>query len=256
MTITEMLLFVAGLFGGTLLFLEMGRRVGLRQLARKPAGQELGLGAFEGAIFGLMGLLMAFTFSGAASRFDMKRQLIVDEANAIGTAYLRIDLLPAAAQPSVRENFRKYVDARLAFYRKLQDADAAKEEMDRATALQGEIWSQAVAASRDAGSPAVVTLVLSSLNAMIDITTTRAVAHQTHPPGIIFALLMAMALICSLLAGYGTAGKTLSWIHTIGFAASLAITVYVVLDLEYPRVGLLRLDAVDQVLVQVRSSMK
>jgi hypothetical protein len=256
MTIGGILLFVAGLFGGTLLFLEMGRWLGLRQLARKPAGEPAGLGAFEGAIFGLMGLLIAFTFSGAASRFDMKRQLIVDEANAIGTAYLRIDLLPAAGQPPVRENFRKYVDARLAFYAKLPDAEAAKVEMDRATALQGEIWSQAIAASREVGSPAVLSLVLSSLNAMIDITTTRAVAQQTHPPGIIFALLMAMALICSLLAGYGTAGKTRSWVHLLGFAAALAITVYVILDLEYPRVGLLRLDAVDQVLMQLRSSMK
>jgi hypothetical protein len=79
-------------------------------------------------IFGLMGLLIAFTFSGAASRFDSRRRLVVEETNAIGTAYLRIDLSPISAPPVLRENFRRYVDARLEVYGKLPDIRAAKEE--------------------------------------------------------------------------------------------------------------------------------
>ncbi len=256
MTVIEVLFFVAGLFAGTLLFFEMGRWIGFRQLAKRPEGGETGLGALEGAIFGLMGLLIAFTFSGAASRFDMKRQLIVQEANAIGTAYLRIDLLPAASQAALREKFRKYLDSRLAFYRKLSHAETATVEAEHATALQSEIWAEAVAASREASTPAAMMLVVSSLNEMIDITTARAVARQTHPPGIIFTLLIVLALICSSFAGYGTAGKTRSWFHVLGFVTVLAITVYVILDLEYPRVGLLRLDTTDQVLIQLRSTMK
>jgi hypothetical protein len=205
-----------------------------------------------------MGLLLAFTFSGAESRFDEKRNLIVQEANAVGTAYLRIDLLPANSQPALRDDLRSYVDARLAFYRKLADPEAAQEETARTTALQKAIWSQAVLASQQTGSPAVTTLVLSSLDTMFDIRTIRAVALQTHPPPIVFLLLAALALICSLFAGYGTAGKNRSWIHMVGFAAILAVAVYVILDLEYPREGWVRLDAVEEVeevLVQVRSSM-
>ena len=94
----------------------------------EPGVVAVGESAAEGAIFALLGLLVAFTFSGAASRFDARRQLIVEETNDIGTAYLRLRLLPLSAQPALREQFRQYVDARLAFYRKLKDMPAAMAE--------------------------------------------------------------------------------------------------------------------------------
>jgi hypothetical protein len=106
-------LYTFSLLAGMLILTEAGRRIGLRRMAEDPEGVRAGLGAIEAAILALLGLLLAFTFSGAGSRFDARRQLIVDETNAIGTAYLRIDLLTAAAQPELRENFRRYVEARL-----------------------------------------------------------------------------------------------------------------------------------------------
>ena len=92
-------LFAAGLFIGMAVLLELGRRLRRHHRLRHGDSAGEGVGAIEGAVFGLMGLLLAFTFSGAASRFEGRRQLIVDEANAIGTAYLRLDLLPSAPRP-------------------------------------------------------------------------------------------------------------------------------------------------------------
>ena len=106
-----------GLFLGMLILLEVGRRIGARRLAEDPEGAEAGVGTVEGAVFALLGLLIAFTFSGAASRVDTRRQLIVEETNNIGTAYLRLDLLPVEALPGLREKFRLYVDTRLEVYR-------------------------------------------------------------------------------------------------------------------------------------------
>ena len=114
-------LFALSLFLGVLASLEIGRRIGLARLARDPEGARAGTGAVDGAIYGLLGLLVAFTFSGAASRFEERRKLIGEEANAIGTAYLRLDLLPAEAQGPLKEKFRQYLDSRLAAYRKLPD---------------------------------------------------------------------------------------------------------------------------------------
>jgi len=91
-------LFAISLFLGMLVLLEVGRRVGTRRLRKDPEGARTGISAVEGSMFGLLGLLIAFTFSGAASRFDARRQLITEEANDIGTAYLRIALLPEAAE--------------------------------------------------------------------------------------------------------------------------------------------------------------
>lgn len=207
-------------------------------------------------MFALMGLLIAFTFSGAATRFDTRRQLIVEEANSIGTAWLRLDLLPSGAQPELRDLFRRYLDARLAVYQKLPDLQAAHAELGRANALQGEIWTRAVAASQQASTPLVAQLV-PALNEMFDIATTRTMAAQIHPPAIIFILMGVLALICSLLAGYAmSAGKSRSWIHMVGFALIMATTVYVILDLEFPRFGLIRIDAMDKVLYELRDSMK
>ena len=90
-------------------------------MAGDPVGARAGAGVVDGAVFGLLGLLVAFTFSGAATRFDARRQLVVEEANAIGAAYLRLDVLPAAAQPALRARFREYLDSRLAAYRAVPD---------------------------------------------------------------------------------------------------------------------------------------
>ena len=215
-------------------------------------------GTIEGAVFALLGLLIAFTFSGAAARFDTRRALIVEETNAIGTAYLRLDLLPTGAQPPLRDLFRRYVDARLEAYRKLPNLEAAQAELNKANRLQGEIWSQAVAAGRAEGAPpAAAMLSLPALNEMIDITTTRLMATKTHPPVIIFAMLFGLALVSALLAGYGMAGgQSRNWLHMIGFAVVMAVAVYVILDIEFPRLGLIRVDAFDQALVELRAGMK
>ena len=250
-------LFTLGLFLGMLLFLEIGRRVGTRRMKEDSETAGEGVGAVDGAVFALLGLLLAFTFSGASSRFDTRRQLIVEETNDIGTAYLRLDLLPPSAQPALRESFRRYLDARIEVYQKLPDIAAARESLAKANELQGQIWRQAVAASRAEGAPpAAPILLLPALNTMIDITTTRTLATQMHPPTIVFVMLFGLALAASLLAGYGMTGsKVRGWFHMLGFALVIAVAVYVIMDVEYPRLGLIRVDAFDQALIDLRESM-
>jgi hypothetical protein len=201
-------------------------------------------------------LLIAFTFAGAASRFDARRQMVIEEANGIGTAWLRLDLMPADAQPELRDLFRRYLDSRLSAYRKLPDLDAARAELSKADALGGEIWSRAVAACQQSPSP-IVAQVIPALNEMFDLAATRTAAAQIHPPEIIFIMLGVLALMSSLLAGYAMAGgKARSWIHTTGFAFIMAVTVYVILDLEFPRLGFIRIQAIDRMLVELRQSME
>jgi hypothetical protein len=251
-----MVLITGVLFIGMFILLEAGRRIGLARMAREDDAGK-GLAAVEGAVYGLLGLLIAFTFSGAASRYETRRHLIVEEANAIGTAYLRLDLLSAVPRDSLKEKFRRYVDSRLDFYRKIQDPEAARQSFDKSVELQGMIWSEAVAAGSNAPIQQAPMLLLPALNQMIDITTTRAVALQLHPPAIIFCMLGGLAFLSALLAGYSMAqSKTHSWLHMFVYAAILALIYYVILDLEFPRLGLIRIDAADELLVSVRQAMK
>jgi hypothetical protein len=250
------LVSAGGLFVGMILLLELGRRLGRRRQGKQEEGARAGLGAVEGAVFALLGLLVAFTFSGAASRFDARRQLIVQEANAIGTAWLRLDLLPASAQPELRDLLRRFLDLRLAVCQKMPDVEAARAELSKANALQGEIWNKAISACQDSPNPMRAQLI-PALNEMFDIAATRVMAAEMHPPAIIFGMLGVLALMSSLLAGYAMAGgKTRSWIHVIGFALIMATTVYVILDLEFPRLGIIRVDVFDRVLVELRQSMQ
>lgn len=249
--------FAISLFLGMLLLLELGRRMAIRGGAKGSEKEPAGVSAVEGAVFALFGLLLAFTFSGSLERFNKHRELIAEETNAIGTAYLRLDLLSKNAQPTVRELFGKYLDARLDVYRKLPDIEAAKTALTTSTHLQEEIWTQAVNASRLPDShPDAGKLLLPALNVMIDITTTREMAANLHPPAIIFILLFALGLGCSLLAGYGMAASPRSWLHILGFTAVTVITVVVILDIEYPRKGLFRADEYDQVLIDLRENMR
>jgi CDP-diglyceride synthetase len=244
-----------GLFAAVLGFLALGRHIGKRRLAAQVAPAEFG--AVEGAVFGLLGLLLAFTFSGAVGRFDDRKRLITVEANAIGTAWLRIDVAPADARPQLRALFRRYLDSRLETYRQAGEAYAAHAEFARSTALQGEIWTLAVASCGSAeASPRACSLLLPSLNDMIDITTTRLMATRMHPPAAIFAMLVALTLAGALLAGHAmAASKAWSWMHAVAFAAAMAVTIYVIVDIEYPRLGFIRVDSADEVLMDLRRSM-
>src|SRR5215467_13565539 len=249
--------YLPGLFFFILVFVWMGRRIGAQRSREETERERVGLVTVETAIYGLLALIIAFTFSGATSRFDTRRTQTVQEANAIGTAYLRLDLLPAAAQPALRMKFRAYTDARMAVYGALPDMKASDAHAARAVKWQAEIWTDSIAALRNA-PPQASLLVIPALNDMIDITTTRAIALRTHTPGVILGALVVLTLACSLLVGYGLAGGNAfaTNFHMIGFALMMTVTIYVILDLDHPRAGLIRLDYVDQAFKDLRAGMK
>ncbi len=254
----SVLLFAVLLFFGMLAMLEIGRRIGVMRGSKESEGERSSLGAVEGSVFALFGLLVAFTFSGGATRFDEKRMLIAEEVNAIETAYLRLQLVQQEDQFALQELFRHYVDSRLETYRSLPNMRAAETEMAKSRKLQEEIWARAVAATRlSALHPDAGKLLLPALNNMIDMATTRTMALQIHPPTIIYDLLFGLGLICSLLAGYRMAsGQHRSWLHILSLTVFTVIVVYVALDIEYPRAGLIRIEAADQLLVRARERMQ
>jgi hypothetical protein len=251
------LLIAIALFLAMLALIEVGRRMGVSRLARDPAGLAKGTGASEGAIFGLLGLIIAFTFSGAANRFESRRQLITEEVNNIGTAYLRIDLVPNDARPELRDLFSRYLDLRLATYANIKSTSDVDAMIAETATLQNSIWTKAVEACR---RPDVIgrpeTLFIPALNQMFDITTTRKAATMDHPPLAIYMLLGALSLVGSLLVGYGSStNKNRPRLHAFVFAAITSLSIYMIVDLEFPRLGLIRVDAADQLMIDLRKSM-
>jgi hypothetical protein len=249
-------LLLPALFLLIVLFIEIGRRLGTRYAVEETDRTRAVFGTVEAAIFALLGLMVAFTFSGAASRFDARRTTTVDEANAIGTAYLRLDLLPTEAQPALREKFRRYTEERIAVYQALPDIEASNTHETGAAALQREIWGDSIAALRDV--PAASILVVPALNTMFDITTTRSIMLRTHIPPTVLTTLIVLTLVCSVLIGYGLPrGLSLNVaLRSLGFALVVTVTMYVIFDLDHPRVGLIRLDYADRAMSDVLAGMK
>lgn len=249
-------LFSLFLFAGILVMMEIGRRIGAQRLVKEGELATKGFGAVEGAVFALLGLILAFSFSGALARFDARRQDVVNEANNIGTAWLRVDMLPESAKPRMRELFQRYLDSRIKTYQCVPDMKSVQSELNRSMELQRQIWELAVNTSREPGTPQAPMLLLPALNAMFDIVTTRTEAIRIHPPVIIFVMLGTLTLACSLFAGYDMGNQPrFKPLHSVIFATVLAVTVYVIVDLEYPRLGLIQMTDSDQALVDLRKSM-
>jgi hypothetical protein len=175
------LLFSVLLFVSMLILLETGQRFGLKRRPKESEGERGSLGTIEGAVFALFGLLMAFSFSGAATRFNEKRMLIAEEANMIETAYLRLHLVPEA-EPQLQELFRRYVDSRLETYRRLPNMKAASLELAHSKVMQEEIWTEAVAATRLPSSDAAAQYHLcASFRAWAHLFASGRLSHGGQP---------------------------------------------------------------------------
>jgi hypothetical protein len=249
-------LVALGLFVGTVGCLEAGYRLGTRKV-KNPELMHDGIGGIEAAVFALLGLLLGFSFGSGISRLEARRQLIIQEANAIGTAYLRLDTLAAGDQRELRLVFREYLDSRLRVYELLPDMNAAQRQLAHGAKIQQSIWSRAVTASRADSTQTAARLLLPAVNEMIDVTTSRTVALHTHLPSLIFALLVAVALLSALVAGYAMSKRrSRSWLHVVVYSLVIAITVYAVLDIDDPRSGLIQLQAADQALLELRDSIR
>jgi len=246
-------IFLVVVIVGVVLTVEIGRRIAIH----RPPSTSAGTSTIVTYCFGLMSLLLAFTFYGAASRFDIRRDLIVQEANAIGTAYRRMDLLPQEAQPRLKEMLREYVHTRLETYQKILDPEGFKALLKQTAALQNEIWQEAVAGGHATGTPTADLLVLPSLTQMFDLATTRTAALEAHPPYTVTILLVLSVLVSSLLAGYELQARGRhSRMYRACYILVLAAALIVITDYEYPRLGFAQISAFDKIIAHALDDMK
>jgi hypothetical protein len=242
-----------------LVMIEIGWQVGLH-FSRKYAIKKIDAGdTFLAAIFGLLALLIALTFSGASDRFDKRRDLIVQEVSALGTAYQSIDLLVKKDQPQIRELFKKYIDSRINLYQNNETLSESHLEKKVAihNAIGDEIWKASVRAVEDTAYPQklVAAQILPELSDMFTASENQRLASKFHPPPIILQALLLMSFIGSLIAGYnmGIENKR-DWLLSIVFVILMAGTIYVIMGLEYPRLGKVTLNDFDVELVTLRKS--
>ena len=259
------LAIAAAFFASSLILLNYGRHLGLRYLRQqKEVANMAGLTTVEGAVFALIGLLLAFTISGALQRFDERRQLVVQEANAASTAYDRLGLFEGDVGRNLQIKLKDYVEARIDLYRMPHDFSLwrrselfSPEQQEKTVDLKNKVWDATVAACPQASFRPACAQALPALTSLFEVARLRLGASEKHPPQIVYVMLFGLGLGGSLLAGFGMAAATArSWIHMLIFAATLTVTLYAVTDMEYPRLGLIRIEDFDHFLVDAHQQMQ
>ena len=247
----QSILVGALLFVGMIILAELSAR-----RARAEAGPEAstGGGVVESSLFALLGLLLAFSFTGASSRLDHRRDLVVSEANALGTAALRLDLLP---DPTLaRQAMSGYIQTRLDYGAALSSQGDLAKAWKTTQLAQEELWKTVLISADSTKVDQVEVLVLPPINEAFDLASERHVMTQVHLPWPVDALLAILSLLCAWIGGRALHSK--AWPAVLircSLALVVSLTLLLVKDLDHPRLGFIRVDSSDQLLREVKDSL-
>ena len=246
---------VVGTVGGAFLALWLGHRRGVR--ARMVEGIDVErrtahVGVVLGALLGLLGLMLGFTFAGASGRFMERQRLIVVEANALGTAWLRADLLGPADRAAVRAALKDYAAHRVALAGTADHGEIARDD-EALDADCARLWDAAAAGARNA--PGAAVLALPPVNEVIDLHGERKAVARLHLPIAVVALLSVAAGVTVFAIGFAEGLMDARHrIFAISLTGLIALAIWLTIDLDHPREGLTQVDA--SALVEVCESMK
>jgi hypothetical protein len=227
--------------------------IGVSFRKRRSADEDMreDFGVVLAATLTLLGLIIGFTFSMAVSRYDQRKNLEEEEANAIGTQYLRADLLPAADAAKVRALLRNYLDQRLIFYT-TRDPEELRQVNARTAQLQSELWA-AVQAPATAQPTPLAALAVAGMNDVLNSQGYTQAAWWNRIPYAAWGLMALIAIGCNLLVGYGVrdvkaAGKLLVILPLV-----TAISFLLIADIDSPRGGVIRV--IPQNLISLAESL-
>jgi hypothetical protein len=231
---------------------ELGYRLAkYRQQLHQEEKESPVTGMVAGTL-GLLAFMLAFTFGMAGSRFEERRQVVLDEANAIGTCYLRAEMLPAPMRTEVKNLLREYVDVRLDA---VQQSGKLDQDVARSEELHGRLWAQAVAVTEKDRSP-IAAIFVESLNEVIDLHSTRVMAGlRSRVPAVIWIVLYVLAILAMEMIGYhaGLANSRRS-IAAFSLIIGFALVLFLIADLDRPGQGLIGVS--QQAMIDLRHSMK
>jgi hypothetical protein len=200
-------------------------------------GTRSDYGVILGATLTLLGLIIGFTFSMATSRFDLRRSLEEEEANAIGTEYARLDFLPPQDSSQLKRLLRQYTDLRIESYKTPDGRELKKIDADTAR-VQNQLWTIVAGAAKSQPSP-LSALASSGMNDVLNSQGYTQAAWRNRIPVAAWSLLFLIALLSNLLVGYGSHGKAMVLSMVLPLAVS--ISFFLISDIDSPRGGVIRI---------------
>lgn len=250
---TSTLIITVILFIGILVFYLAGAWLGNYQKKNNPDVKAEGVGPLEGALLGLLALLLSFTFSMSASRYDTRRSLLIQEANNIGTAVLRADMYPDSIRLEFKKDFQQYLETRINYYSAGNDEIKIQKTITDAAKISAHIWQRATTLSTGSSTTLPHSLMIPALNDMIDVVTSRDAGRLARVPDPIIWLLIILTLLGSLIIGYSKKEQKNDWIVLSIYSLMTVITIYTIIDLDRPLQGIIRTNTAHQKIIELRS---
>ncbi len=221
--------------------LEVGYRLGRRARLNTDDTTKSQSVTIEGAVIGVLALLLAFTLSMSITRYETRQQLVLEEANAIGTTYLRAKMLPAPYPAQAADLLRQYVANRLEFYNAGIDDARLQAANDQAARLQDRLWSIATAASAQDNRALPTSLFMQALNETIDLQGTRLAATRNIVPETVVLLLLVVAIAAVAIVGYNSGLSNRRQLFAgVTLIVLITLIVWVLIDLDRPARGFIR----------------
>jgi hypothetical protein len=235
----------------TWLAIEVGYRIGRKQVLRGSAATDGSAGGIQGSILALLAFVLALTFNMALTRFEARKQIVMAEANAIGTCYLRAELLSSPLDSEIRALLREYVDVRVEIVQTLELATG----IARSEELQADLWQAAVRLSEEDASSFATLLFTQSLNDLIDIHEQRVVAGiYDRLPAAIIVVLYLVSILAMLAVGYFLAASgSRRTVANLALVLAFALVAILIVDLDRPGTGLFTTN--QQAMLHLQASM-
>lgn len=235
-------------------FAEIGYRLGLRLFVSRDEARREQIPGLQGAILGLTGLLLGFTFSMAVNRYEARREMVLEEANAVGTTWLRASLLPEAHRAPVKELLRRFVDVRLEYQKTSDDPARLAEGLRLGGEIEAQLWQHAEAAAQAAPTPITATFIV-ALNQMIDTDAARLDAGRNNIPTAVWLLLIIVTASGCLTSSYHSGAEGVRSYFTAIFLPLLMSTViFMIFDLRRQHQGMVSVS--QQPLLDLRQTME
>jgi hypothetical protein len=241
------------LFAGCILMVMLGHLVRTKFLRSDEQESKGGVNSLLGALFGLWGFVLAFTFGNASTRFENVRAMMVEEANIIRNVILRSETLPDSVQTEFRKDLKKYLQARIDYYDQAEDAEKFNKSKQDAVEIGKRLWKQTVVVSGLPGFVPSSNAMMATLTTMYDIGGRRDALLLSGIPPLISFMLFALALVISFIGGFTSPVlKTKEWVVISGFILLACFIIYIVLDLSRPMRGLIKPDVGQDKIVQLQ----
>ena len=234
--------------------LELGYRLGARRQVNADEPDKTHANTLHGAVLGLLALLLGFTFAMAVSRYETRKTLMVDQANAIGTAALRGLMLPPPHAERTTVLLREYVETRFLYNASVRGSEGVKAAEARASSIESELWAMARTLLNEDAKSQPGSLYTQALNDMFDIREKRRFALDDRVPAIVTVMLFVVSAAAMGLVAYssGLSGRRRAKAN-ITFAALIALVLTIILDIDSPRVGFVK--ASQDSLVRLQQSL-